>query len=340
MTEQKYIRRVIKITAEHSPNVVHARKQLQQGLIPTNEVIIPNVLTWEEYQHRLKLWDVVRQTIGLNACWYAGAEVLLYPPEWLDRAERFAVEGFRQQRNTGKGMGVDTAQGGDNTAWCVIDELGILDLVSKSTSDTSTIIGDTMALMQRWAVPPEKVCFDAGGGGKQHVDWLRSKGHKVRSVAFGEAVMPEIKRGMRKIEERKDIREQRYAYFNRRAQLYGEFSIRLDPGMFMDEHGNESRNYSPFGIPAGIMGNKSFPRSELRHQLAVVPKLYDENGRLRMLPKNKPRKVSDSFNPDEDGGGRDTLIGLIGHSPDEMDALVLAYHAMTKRATVQQAGGF
>lgn len=63
------------------------------------------------------------------------------------------------------GLGVDSAQGDDNTSWCVCDDLGILDLLSHKTVDTTRIVDETISLMHRWNVPPDRVCFDAGGGG-------------------------------------------------------------------------------------------------------------------------------------------------------------------------------
>ena len=69
---------------------------------------------------------------------------------------------------------------------------------------------------------------------------------------------------------------------------------------------------------------------ELLRQMRPMPLLYDQEGRMRMLPKHK--KDPDSTEK--------TLTDLIGCSPDEADALVLAVHGMLYQGTVLKAGVF
>ena len=69
---------------------------------------------------------------------------------------------------------------------------------------------------------------------------------------------------------------------------------------------------------------------ELRRQLAVMPKETDEEGRAMMPPKNRK--------PGQDETNRKTLVELLGRSPDEADALVLAVHGMLHKPQVMKAG--
>lgn len=313
---QRYYRKVIRITALDSPNVRYALAQIAQGLKPTDEAIVPGVLTYGEYLKRRATWDKIRQCIGLDAQFYEGAEILLFPPDWLSLAEARA-ERLKGVTRKAKAIGIDPAEGGDRTAFACCDELGLLDLMSKRTPDTSLIDDDIIAYGVRFNVPPDKWLLDRGGGGKQIADRLRRRGYSVRTVAFGETLTLDPKRGLRQIKDRLDNKEEKYAYVNRRAEMYGELSERLNP-LFE----------APWAIPSGICGEMGDPRSELRHQLAPIPKTYDKEGRLALLPKNNPKDDDDQR----------TLVKLIGHSPDEADAVVLALHGMVTKGVKQLAG--
>lgn len=305
----RYYRKVLHISAEDSPNVRLGLYQQKNRKPITDEVVVPGVLTFREYVKRRETWDKVKQCISLDGRFYEGAEVLLYPPEWLDRANRLADDLLRGQlglpaipaERQARGIGVDPGEGGDDTAWAVVDEYGLIEMISKQTPDTSVITGDTIALMKRHGVPPESVCFDRGGGGLQHADRLRYEGYNVNTVAFGEAVTPDPRRGTVALSEKMSEREEKYVYKNRRAELYGYLRVLLDPAT--EGHG--------FAIPPLY--------AELRRQLAPIPLLYDDEGRLYMLPKNR-RGAARASEP--------TLTDLLGRSPDEADALVLAVHAL------------
>lgn len=288
-------RKVIRVCADDSPNVRLGRAQIARGRKPTDEIIVPGVLTYGECLDRRENWDAVRQCIGLDAAFYKGAEVLLFPPEWLNLAEQRArlLAGVKR---VAKAIGIDPGEGVAHTADYVVDELGIIERVSVKTPDTSTIPGRAIALMMKHHVSPENVLFDRGGGGKQHADYLRARGYNVRTVGFGEAATPEIRRGMKPLEQRKGEAEVRYAFKNRRAEMYWMLRQRLDP----------SANGPLFAIPAECV--------ELRRQLAPIPLLYDPEGRLYLPPKNKRSP----------GSTEATMTDLIGCSPDEADALVLA----------------
>jgi len=316
-----FTRNVIKIRAEDSPNVRIAMAYLRAGKDPfTAPQVLPGVLPYADYVTRRRDWDIVRQTVSLDAEFYQGSDVLLYPPDWINRAHE-ADRRLRQKRvrRQAKAIGIDPGEGGDKTAMAAVDELGIIELVSKKTPNTAAITGEAIAFMRKHNVPPTGVCIDRGGGGKQHADRLRDQGFNVRTVAFGESVMMEPKRGMRMLEEQRENREDRYTYVNRRAQMYGEFSDLLDPSR-RDEDGKRGEG---FGIPEGRGPGPGDPFTELRNQMAIIPKTFDSEGRLRLLPKNRP---NDAYT------GK-TLVDLIGHSPDELDAVVLAVHGMLHPVT-------
>jgi hypothetical protein len=306
MTATHYLRRVIKVTALDSPNV---RREMmrRRGLSPEawpDEV--PGVLSVQEYEHRLAAWDEAKRAVGLDAEFYEGKGVRLYPPDWLDRAARLAASRSRNPKAL-RAVGVDTGEGVAETSMACVDEGGLLELQSRKTPDTSVIRGEVLAFARKWDVPAERVAFDRGGGGKQIADELRRDGFNVRTVAFGEAVVPEPRRSMATTEQRMSEREERYAYANRRAQMYGELRLLLDP------------SGPGFAIPAEY--------AELRRQLAPIPLTYDREGRLELLPKNA-----------RGDGERPSLVALIGCSPDQADALVLAVHALRHKSTRARAG--
>jgi hypothetical protein len=284
-------------------------RQRARGKKPTNEVLVPGVLTFLEYEKRRATWDRVRQCVGLDASFYKGAEILLFPPEWINHAERLAASLQGQERRGRRTIGHDSGEGQAQSVWIVADDLGILDLFSIKTPDTSFIPRKTIELLKHWQVKPEDVYLDRGGGGKQHADTLRGQGYNVNTVAFGESASPRP-RVFHRVGQVQyvDQVETRSAYKNRRAEMYGMLSERLDPG-------SEESPKPGFAIPSKY--------AELRRQLAPVPKWLDGEGRLFLPPKQK--------RPDVDNPTGKTMIDLVGCSPDESDALVLAVYGLTQR---------
>lgn len=316
-------RRVIRIKAEDSPNVELALRQRALGAEPTNRRLLPGVLTWAEYQERRARWGRHQQCVGLDADWYEGEDEMMFPAAWLDRAEERAEElrkgGLR--RWPAEAIGVDSAMGGDNTAWAVTDKQGLLWLQGEKTRDTTKVNDITRRLMQQWGVSPDRVVFDAGGGGQVHADYLRREGLSVKTVAFGESVRAELRSGLTPLTTRREQREEHYVYRNRRAQLYGLLRQQLDPDLG-----------KAFALPREMLNR---PRLDggpsLRGQLTKVPIWYDSDGRLYLPPKQaKPN----SPNPQS----QDTLVRRIGCSPDEAEALMLAVYGMTERRTTVTAG--
>lgn len=312
-------RKIIKITAEDSPNVRYARAEIAAGKVPSDKILVPGVKTYSTYLRHRKLWDKVRQCIGLDAEFYEGADLLLFPPVALNHAvDLDAQSPNRLQRKLRRYMGVDPAEGGDNTCWCIVDRQGLIALISMKTPDTSVITNKTLALMREHKINPEDVLFDRGGGGKQHADNMRRQGYPVRTVAFGETVKPVLKRGMTTFNKKVEEEEERYIYKNRRAEMYGIAGLHLDPA-----------EKTGFGLPAELIEPKRPDGGpSLRGQLSPMPRLLDREGRIYLPPKHKPSKTSKEV----------TLIEMIGCSPDEADAFVMSIYAMLSKPVRRTAG--
>lgn len=236
----------------------------------------------------------------------------LFPDPWLVHSVRLGRQ-LVGQRRTARGLGCDPGEGIANTAVAVVDEVGVISLTSKRTPDTSVIGPWLLSAAREHGLPDDRVILDRGGGGKQVRDNIRADtGREFRTVGFGESVTPEPRRGRARLSQRQEVKEDRYVYFNRRAEMYWELRQLMDP----------------FGPGGGF----AFPPGceVLVRQLGPIPLTRDPEGRLKLLPKNKR-------NPDSK---EKTLTELLGCSPDESDAVVLAVHAMLHRETRAKAGAF
>lgn len=372
MPDQTYHRRVLKIRAQDSPNVrrglILKARHPDWSLDKLDEQsrLVAGVLGYAEYVQRRATWDKVRQSVGLDAEFWEGAELLLFPPDWLTRCAQADFVG-RCMKSPTESIGIDPAEGGDKTSMAAVNRWGLKELVSRKTPNTAAITGEVIAFVRKHNIPWSKVVFDRGGGGKQHADRLIEQGHKgVRTVAFGEAPSIELKRGLHQIEHRKDMKEEAYVYVNLRAQMYHELSLLCDPAGWTNGFPDVMASLDGLGelpgttaepIPgeteeefirrkvrlAGqkVRANAGFampdqdePYAELRRQLAVMPKLTDEEGRYWMLPKQlKTGKVQSSAKDRVK-----TLVEIIGHSPDEADSVVLAVHALLHKGHRSVAG--
>lgn len=321
-------RKVIKIRAEDSPNVRLGLAQLRSGRKPTNEMVVPGVLSWADYVKRRQTWDPVKQCIGLDANFWKGEDLLLYPPDWLARAHSLATSLSGSPRYA-KAMGIDPAEGGDKTCFVVLDEKGIIELISLKTVNTAVIVPRAIHLIIKYGLDPSRVCFDRGGGGIEHADLLRSRGYPVKTVAFGSPVGPEPDQVSQSehynVKKKVERKEEKYPYKNRRAEMYGELRLRLRPPWLQgEEEGNPlARNLSGqgFAIPAY--------HKELNRQLALMPLKYDDHGRMYLPPKTRKTRTKLS---------EKTLEEIIGHSPDEADALVIALYALRSSVKRGRAG--
>ena len=333
-----YRRFIIKITAEQSPNVKEAISEMRDGirkpeaLLVRNEerpwgafsqeeydkldkkynddstepefkTLVPGVLGFREYIDHRMAWDPIEQCIKLDGEFYEGSELKMYPSPWLDLAERVAKSLNKNRRATC--LGIDPAEGGDNTVWALGDEKGLIHMLSRKTPDTSVITSETIRLMREHGIDPQNVLFDRGGGGKEHADRLRSQGFNVRTIGFGEPPTDPKKyvRTAKTRGHRINVDEIRYAYKNRRAEMAGILRQKLNP-----ENGG-------FGLPELLLNRKRTDgNASLRKQMEPVPMGYDEGGRLKLPPK---RKAAGSTTKDM------SLEEIIGCSPDEWDALLL-----------------
>lgn len=305
----RFYRKVIRIVAEDSPNVRYAFAEIKAGKKPSHKTLVPGVLSYADYLQRRELWNEVRQSIGLDAQFYEGKEVRLFPIDWLADSILMAEElgNVKGSSRKVRAIGIDPGEGAASSVFVAIDEFGIIKLLSVKTPDTSDIADYTIKMMKKYRVPASNVWMDRGGGGKQHADYLRLRGYKINTVSFGEPASPEKRQGYVSLEEYKLHKEEKTIYKNRRAQMYGLL--------------REELQKSPkFAIP------KEY--SELHRQLRLIPLRYDDEGKLVLPPKNKRNPNSKEL----------TLIEIIGNSPDEADALVIALYGM-KRAVSRVVAG-
>lgn len=346
-------RRIIPISARFSPNVQHEVARIKAGLReplellirsedrpwgeysadeyrtlrtawdasgredPGDQMLLPGVKPFSEYVKNRELWDEWQQKVSLDGEFHEGADVKLYPREWLDRANRIGDSLPRVRKATA--IGVDPAEGGDETTMVAVDEQGVIDVFNRKTPDTTRVIDYVLDFMAQYDVPPSRVAFDRGGGGKEHADRMRRMGYPVVTVGFGESAGPE--RRALGIQTKRDDKEKNYAYVNRRAQMYGLLRLRLDP--------SSDRFFDGFGIPTRF--------SELRRQLEPIPLDYDEEGRLQLLPKSRSYMETNTEGTSSKRGL--TLYDLIGRSPDHADALVLAVYVLDGLPKPRVIGG-
>jgi hypothetical protein len=328
-----YYRKVIRITGHDSPNVRLALKEIARGREPSGRIVIPGMLSYYDYKKRIDTWDSERVCVSIDANWYEGSQNYMYPADWIKQAEHYnlRLKVARVSRQNGTAMGVDSAAGGDNTAYAVVDDYGLLYLFSLKTPDTTKIVSHALRLMAEYKIPDEKVMFDYGGGGKQHVDRLRSMGHNVQAVMFGESPDPPLKsRGVvNTIPQRREKIEERHAYKNRRAEMYHLLRLAIEPVDGPLNARGEPTTVGQFCLPQAILDlSRTDGKATLRQQLAAIPLDYDEEGRIILIPKNRKPDMKKE---------QKTLTEIIGCSPDEADAVVLATFARQRRTVRQVA---
>ncbi len=317
--------KVIRIPADRSPNVRLAQAEIAAGKKPSRRVLIPGLKTWDEYNTDCDKLDDILKTVCLEARFYVGKELRLFPQEWLTHARRLAIK-YRGRRRKAKAVGVDPAEGGDKTSLCAVDELGVVELLSLKTPDTSVIPGLVINFGERHGVPAHNWVFDRGGGGYQHACTLRASGHPVRTVAFGESPTHHPRPETLQYDTRVEDLEQRGAFVNRRAEMFGRLSEAMDPGVPVYEGEGDDAKLVRWTKPGFAIPGEYLP---LFDQLQHFPKGYDGEGKLRLPPKHKKDAKSKEK----------TLTELIGRSPDEADSLALAYFGMVEDPLFTEVGG-
>lgn len=310
----RYHRKVIQVSGDMSPNVRYGLVQKRSGVEPTGEDLIPGLIGYYEYKKREALWDEFRKSVSIYGRFYEGAELRMYPDEWIDEAVKAAA---RLANRRAKSMGVDSAEGGDNTVWAWADDRGLIGYLALKTKDTSMILGRTIALMKEHGIEPKRVMFDAGGGGTQHAHYLRNQGYDVQTARFGAAATKELTAGFQPVKVRKEAQEVQYAYVSLRVEMYHSLAQRIDPAL-----GNV------WGLPRELLDRpRADGKATLRTQMRKIPKIYDDRGRMVLPPKsNRDGKPSEQTKD-----RRETLIDMVGCSPDELEAVVLASYGLTDR---------
>ena len=329
MTGTPYLRRTIRIRAEDSPNVRLGLLQWARGETPTDERVLPGVLSYGEYLERRRTLPKARQVVVLDADWWTGADEKLVLPAWCDAALRFASDDAvrRAVSNLPRYMGVDVAAGGDDSAWVAGSRLGVTHCHARKTPNTNDVIGLTLEYMRSWQVPAGNVVFDLGGGGREHVDRLRAMGHQVRGVGFGKAPALDVKRAgvLRPFEERRAVAEDAMAYQDRRSEMAWDLRLILE----RDETGEYvGRDFHPgslgkvpgFGLAGEHVG-------ELIRQLTAPPVKWDDKGRFKLIPKEDPKLPAH----EQDRATVQTFRRLIGRSPDLLDAFCCMVFGITHR---------
>jgi hypothetical protein len=312
-----YYRKVIQIGALDSPNVRYALGEKEQGKEPSNEVILPGVKEYDTYLMNLIKWDDIQKCVSLDGKFYLGAENRLILGEWLEAA---AARAKVEKRVGPRALGIDSAAGGDNSSFTVLDGFKVLEQISKKTLDTTAVIDIAISLIKRYNIEPENVIFDRGGGGKEHADRLRRMGYNATTVAFGEAAGDPKKhdRGMKTKPHRIDVDETRQFYKNRRAEMYGILREALQPD-----------SPAPLAIPQEVLDRRrSDGKATLREQLIMIPYDYDNEGRMFLPPKRVIAKDSKEK----------SLIDIIGCSPDEADSLVVGLFKLRRKTYTTTAG--
>jgi hypothetical protein len=331
-----YLRKVIHIGAEDSPNVQLGLAEQAAGLEPSGRDVVPGVLSWDLYQKRLRLWDPIMVCVGLKGQFWEGPQSLMYPPEWLNDSARVALQLSLEEKFKGIGSswhrsgndplmrkaragGCDPGEGGDSerlgTAWTIVDEYGVLEMIEERTADTSRINNVTKMLLRKWSLSPERFAYDRGGGGKQLADQLRAEGVHVKTVGFGESVAPDPKVGRKLNRERVEEREDKYYYPSRRCQMYHELRLAIDPahahtrlanigGWLADEQYNDhDKSRHDDGDEEPFRRSRPFNRHELgqaagrrgagggntgRHTGGATGQPFFSQGRVFGIPGNEP----------------------------------------------------
>lgn len=325
-------RKIIRIDSFDNPNIAYGLEEEKRGLKPSGKIFIPGIKTFDKFKEDQILLDEMMVNVVLWAKYYKGKELKLYPNEWIDRAkELFYVHNRRKRR--AKAIGIDPGEGVSKTSLCAVDEYGILEIVSVLTPDTSVIDNMIIDFGRKHNVPSHMWGTDRGGGGKQIADRLRRAGYNIRTIAFGQSIQEDPKRGSGQTPYGKKIEnvELKYAFTTFRAMLYGTFAELLDPSGKPTVE--ELKQYEILRVTPQMGFSIPPTYHTLFQEMRAIPKIRDDNGRLWIPPKGN--KDLPDWVPQK---SRKTLIQLVGHSPDELDSVVVAVYVMNNSNVKRKAG--
>jgi len=286
-------RRVIHIDADNTPNIIGGREWKALGHKGEPPTLIPGMLTWRQYRHRIATRDPLWVLQRIHGQFDRSGTSLMFPPEWLDLCEEMWPLAKDLPRGP-FGLGVDVAEGGrDYSCWALVDRWGLFWIEVMDTPDTSVIVPHTLKVMQKHNVRSQSVLFDRGSGGKQYADLLRARGYPVRAISFGGGA------------------HDKQTYKNCRAEMYWRLRQAIDQSRWSKVTTPEGRDKWErfFAIAPG--------QHLLREELAVLPIDNDGEGRMKIMPKGPAPK----------GSKAPTIKGALGRSPDRSDAVALACYA-------------
>lgn len=205
----------------------------------------------------------------------------------------------QKERILSRAIGVDVAGSvdGDYTTFAFGNEVGLADLYMMHQPNHAELSGLLAAIARErgldifdGSVP---VAIDVVGIGKGLADFLEEKGCLIIKVSNG------------KIAERDT-----QTYGNRRAEVYGELSIAIDPDV----------NQNPWLIPDDHQYS-----DRIWQELVALEKIYMSDGRKWRLTPKRPTP-SQRGKAVEDN--RQALSEKLGRSPDCADAVSLLYQAV------------
>jgi hypothetical protein len=261
-------------------------------------MVIPSQITLKKFNDIMADPDPVhRRVYGLAEFPEQDHDRRLIQPSWLERHEAYWAEQSPDLANiTAFGLDIAASQYGDNTVLAAGSQYGVHQLYERvwneeagdNPADTmQTVYWALQTAHERYEIDLRAglvpVCVDADGVGKGVADRLHELG--VRVIYFRGNALP----------------NDRKRYFNRRAEAYGELSLRLNPaGPFPAW---------PFGLP---------PLEKLREELKAPERIYTNDGvKIKITPKHNRSAKSET-----------TLQKILGRSPDRADAVVYLYAAV------------
>lgn len=326
-------RRVIHVAADDSPNVRLGRARAKRGLPPTD--VVPGVLSYGDFQRFSKIWPAHKRRWGLEGLFPDETTNRLFPEDWLELSH--ALYAILQRHNAdlqARGrqpklgqplaLGIDCGRSvsGDLTTFTVVGKYGWVHSESHHIADTAVTYRKTIDLARRFKIKPTFIAFDQAIGGPI-ADQLRDrKGWDVADVNFGST---------------EHIDREKYA--NQRASLYGELAAAMELRYRIADDGSKrlrGRLQKMLDTPPGEWPKPwtclAIPReeTELRRELAVLPRQHSQRSGALLLPPKEPRPGR-KLRP-----GEFCLRELLGRSPDRGDSFVLAFYAWQRGREIRE----